>query len=75
MLRYSTRAVLKVTRSVSEDGKARPRLRFGLLDCDRKRLNSAVVEYRLFQCIQRFRDIDLVCLSTTELRIFTPATR
>jgi RNA polymerase sigma factor (TIGR02999 family) len=34
---------------VSEGGKARPRLRFGLLDWNRKHLNSSRVEYILFE--------------------------
>jgi hypothetical protein len=41
---YCTRVVSKVTQSVSEGGNARPRLRFGLLDWNRKHLSSACVE-------------------------------
>jgi hypothetical protein len=41
---FSKLRFTKVTRSVSEGGKSRPRLRFGLLDGDRKRLSSSRVE-------------------------------
>jgi hypothetical protein len=44
-----TRVVSKVTRSVSEGGKARPRLRFGLLGWDQKHLSSSRVGYNCSQ--------------------------
>jgi hypothetical protein len=44
---FCTRVVSKVTRSVSEGGKARPHSRFGLLDRGRKHRSSSRVEYQL----------------------------